>query len=102
MGRFEVNDLVVRKNRVQVCGVEIEGVGRPVVSVGHCEEYPKGCKSGNWGICLIVVNAVYLGESTCDELSLVFLNLAGRIFLDLENPFRQDDIGVFWAAGARQ
>ena len=75
--------------------MKIEHVNQPVVPRSDREDALNGCKFGDQGERVEVINAFDLCESFCDEACLVLLDLASGVFLNPENSLAVDDISIF-------
>ena len=64
---------------------------------GDGKDGAKAGEFGDWSECFCVVNAIYLSESTSNKSCFVLGNVTIGVLLDVEDPFRSNNVFAGWA-----
>jgi hypothetical protein len=51
----------------------------------------------NWGVCIEIIDAEFLGESACYKVCFVLLNGPVSLVFDLEYPFAAYNVLSSWS-----
>ena len=94
---LHIYNFIVVKFAIEVHAYEIETFYLSVVACRYCKNKMNTRKSGNWQICIKIIQAIYLSKLSSYEVGFVLVNTAVSVALNVENPFAVDYICILWA-----